>query len=310
MSAYQAMERSEDHFPETLLCAISYGANILAPYPHSYFINLKAKVMISINLHIKNMVCSRCIFVIKSELKVLGANILSLELGYASISIPVSLSLSTIESRLEQHGFELLDNKEDVLVEEIKIAISEYAHNQEESISEVTLSEFLARQLGKNYNYLSKLFSKHESQTIERKFIEVRIERVKQLLDYDELTLSEIAIKLGYSSVHYLSNQFKKVTGRSVSQYKQHIKFLHSKYDSLDYALNDLKSQGFVHDFTRQDDQLECKQLDTLFDPRSLKMEEVYRFKEASSQMGKSVVFAIDTGNNVKGVLVESHIRN
>jgi len=248
--------------------------------------------------------------VIENELKALGANILSIELGHASVTAPVSLSLSTIESRLEQYGFELLDNKEDVLVEDIKIAIGEYALNQEESSTEITLSEFLARQLGKNYNYLSKLFSKHESQTIERKFIEVRIERVKRLLDYEQLTLSQIAIQLGYSSVHYLSNQFKKVTGRSVSQYKQHVKLLHSKYDSLAHALNDLKAQGFVHDFSRQDDQLECKQLGTLFDPKNLKMEEVYRFKEASSQMGKSVVFAIDTGNNVKGVLVESHIPN
>lgn len=266
--------------------------------------------MKSINLHIKNMVCPRCIFVIENELKALGANILSIELGHASIAVPTSLALNTIEERLIPFGFELLENKDDVVVEELKIAISDYAHEQEESHSEVTLSEYLARGLGKNYNYLSKLFSRHESQTIERKFIEVRIERVKQLLDYEELTLSEIAIKLGYSSVHYLSNQFKKVTGCSVSQYKQHVKFLHSKYDSLAHALNDLKSQGFVHDFSRQDDQLECKQLDTLFDPRSLKMEEVYRFKEASSQSGKSVVFAIDTGNNVKGVLVESHIMN
>lgn len=264
--------------------------------------------MKSINLHIKNMVCPRCIVVIENELKTLGADILSIELGHASITVPVSLSLPTIESHLEQYGFELLDNKEDVLVEEIKIAISDYAHQQEESSTEVTLSEFLARELGKNYNYLSKLFSKHESQTIERWFIELRIERVKQLLDYEELTLSEIAIKLGYSSVHYLSNQFKKVTGRSVSEYKEHVKSLHQKYDSLSHALNDLKSKGFVHDFSRQDEQLECKQLGTLFDPKSLNIEEVYRFREASSETGKSVVFAIDTGNNIKGVLVESHV--
>ena len=263
--------------------------------------------MKSISLHIKNMVCPRCIFVIENELKELGANVLSIELGHATITSPVSLTLPTIESRLEQFGFELLENKEDMLVEEIKIAIGHYAQQQEESSAEVTLSEFLSRELGKNYNYLSKLFSKHESQTIERRFIEIRIERVKQLLDYEELTLSEIAIKLGYSSVHYLSNQFKKITSRSVSEYKDHVKSLHHRYSSLSQALNDLKSKGFVHDFSRQDSQLHCQQLGTLYDPRSLKMEEVYRFKEATSRHGKSVVFAIDTGNNVKGVLVESN---
>lgn len=263
--------------------------------------------MKSINLHIKNMVCTRCIFVIENELKALGANVLSIELGHASITVPVSLSLPAIESRLEEFGFELLENRDDMLVEEIKIAINTYAQHQEESSNEVTLSEFLARELGKNYNYLSKLFSKHESQTVERHFIEVRIERVKQLLDYEELTLSEIAIKLGYSSVHYLSNQFKKITGHSVSEYKDHVKSLHQRYNSLSHALNDLKTKGFVLDFSRQDSQLHCQQLGTLYDPRSLKMEEVYRFKEATSRQGKSVVFAIDTGNNVKGVLIESN---
>lgn len=263
--------------------------------------------MESTNLHIKNMVCPRCILVIEKELSELGARVLSIELGHVTITIPSHLSIEKIDKKLKEFGFELLDDKEEVTVEQIKIIVLSFIEKLEMSQVEVTLSEYLGKEIGKNYNYLSKLFSKRESQTIENYYIQKRIGRVKELLDYDELSLSEIAVKLGYSSVHYLSSQFRKVTGLSVSEHKKEIEQLHDSYDSISEALNDLKGKGFIYDFNRKEDLLECKELGSLFHQNDVEINEVYRFKETSTKYGRSAVYLIDAGDGLKGVLVESN---
>lgn len=178
--------------------------------------------MKELNLHIKNMVCPRCIKVVSDELKALGAEILHLELGYASIKFPdTKIQINRISVALEKHGFELLENESDVLIESIRINLINYLSYIENNKNTEPLSLFLSRRIGKNYSFLSKHFSKSNHKTIEKYFIDLKIERVKELLDYKEYTLSQIAGRLNYSNVHYLSAQFKKVTGKSVTDYKK-----------------------------------------------------------------------------------------
>lgn len=185
-------------------------------------------------LHIKNMVCPRCETVINMELEQLGVHVLALRPGYAHVAIPESVNRSLIAQRLRHHGFELLEDPEKRTIEQIKTTTLEYLQTQEQAASTgkaiPTLSNFLTQSLGKNYSYLSKLFSQHEDKTLEKYYIYLRIERVKELLDYGELNVSEIARQLGYSSVHYLSAQFKKVTGQSVSAYRKNLDTVRRDY--------------------------------------------------------------------------------
>lgn len=167
------------------------------------------------------MVCPRCIMVVRDELQRMGLEVLHVELGYAEVRFPTLPDIQQIEEVLKKFGFELIHDKEKVLVEEIKIQVSKYLSSLESRKDVGALSGFLSHHLGKNYTYLSKLFSRIEGRTIQQLLVLQKTERVKELLDYDELTLSQIASKLGYSSVHYLSSQFKKITGVSVSSYKE-----------------------------------------------------------------------------------------
>ncbi|MHC5352970.1 helix-turn-helix domain-containing protein [Myroides sp. LJL115] len=172
-------------------------------------------------LYIKNMVCNRCIMVVEDQMKILGIDIKDIKLGEVSIIGQLSPEKkAALQSRLESLGFELLDDKKSRAIEQIKTIIIDLVHHQNSEIK-TNLSEVLSKELNHDYNYLSNLFSEVEGTTIEKYFIAQKIERVKELLVYDELTLSEIAISLNYSSVAYLSNQFKKVTGLTPSKFKQ-----------------------------------------------------------------------------------------
>jgi YesN/AraC family two-component response regulator len=170
------------------------------------------------------MVCPRCILVVNDILTELGAHVLTIRLGYVSIQMPQTVNKDMIESQLNKFGFELLEDKQEILIEQLKQAIQNYIKKLENSSKEAMLSDFLAHEIGKNYNFLSKLFSKSQGITIEAYYIDKRVDRVKELIKHDELNLSEIAVKLGYSSVHYISSQFKRVTGLSVSEYKEVIR--------------------------------------------------------------------------------------
>lgn len=267
--------------------------------------------MKTVHLHIKNMVCPRCILVIQNELKTLGAEILTLRLGYASLRLPESITKKQISSGLYKYGFELLEDKDHILLEQIKLSIKEYIQTLEISVKGIMLSEYLTQELGKNYNLLSKLFSKQEGETIETYYINKRIERVKELLQYEELNLSEIAMKLGYSSVHYLSSQFKRVTGLSVSDYKEVIKDENRYYRNLTEALDDLREKGYTYNFNRKEDCLECKDLCTSFQIEDLNVSEFYRFAENEDPTGKSVIYGIETKDGLKGLLIDnSNLQN
>lgn len=172
------------------------------------------------HLYIKNMVCDRCIKVVKDELEKIGLTVNNIILGEAEIENPNRIDKATIAHTLESSGFELLEDKNIRLVERIKTFIIELIHRNSQEI-QTNFSILISQELGKDYHYLSTLFSSIENITIEKFIILQKIEKVKELLIYDELTLSEISYKLGYSSVAHLSSQFKQVTGFTPSNFKK-----------------------------------------------------------------------------------------
>ncbi|SDG86418.1 Helix-turn-helix domain-containing protein [Pedobacter terrae] len=172
------------------------------------------------HLHIKNMVCNRCKMVVKAELEKLGFKTLLVELGEVTLDQDVSAADKVrISEQLSHFGFELLEDKKMQIAEQLKTAIINLVHYNKEPLK-INLSAYLSEQLKQEYISLSSIFSEIESQTIEKYFIAQKIEKVKEMLTYGELTLSEIAYQLNYSSVAHLSAQFKKVTGITPSVYK------------------------------------------------------------------------------------------
>ncbi len=167
------------------------------------------------------MVCNRCIMVVQNEFDKLGLKINNITLGEVTLDRELDDNRkNAIQSALESLGFELIDDKKSRLIEKIKTTIIDLVHIQDNESKE-NLSDLLSKEVNQDYNYLSNLFSDIEGTTIEKYFIAQKIEKVKELLVYDELSLSEIAFRLNYSSVAYLSNQFKKVTGLTPSHFKQ-----------------------------------------------------------------------------------------
>lgn len=171
-------------------------------------------------IHIKNMVCNRCISAVQQLLKEQGLDYTQISLGTVVLNKPLSDAQKQIFSKsLNALGFELIDDKKNRLIEQIKTEIRALVHNADKDFK-TNLSHHLTTTLHHDYQQLSNLFSSVEGTTIEKYFIAQKIEKVKELLLYDELSLSEIAFRLNYSSVAYLSNQFKKVTGLTPSFYK------------------------------------------------------------------------------------------
>jgi AraC-like DNA-binding protein len=159
--------------------------------------------------------------VVKNELEKIGFNPIHITLGEVEFEKNIDdKEKEKINNHLQNFGFELIDNKKSRIIEQIKKIIIDLVHHHDNDIK-TNLSDVLSNQLHHDYNYLSNLFSEVEGTTIEKYFIAQKIEKVKELLVYDELSLSEIAFRLNYSSVAYLSNQFKKVTGLTPSHFKQ-----------------------------------------------------------------------------------------
>lgn len=173
-------------------------------------------------LHIKFMVCKCCIRVIKQELEQHGVMVERINLGEAEITFDdEKINADGIEKIIEDNGFELVKNKDLILVEQIKVAVVELIHYANNMNSIIRNSDYLVEKLGYSYQHLSVLFSKYEPNTLEKYIILNKIEKVKEMIEYGEITLSEIAFSMGYSSVQYLSNQFKTITGISVTDYKK-----------------------------------------------------------------------------------------
>lgn len=166
------------------------------------------------------MVCIRCQMVVKSELEKLGLHYVDVKLGETNIIENISSEqLDQLDIALRKSGLELMDNKKSILVEKIKSAIIELVHYSEEQIK-VNLSDYLSEQLNYDYTYLANLFSEVKGTTIEKYYLAHKIEKVKELIVYDNLSLTEISYRMHYSSVAHLSNQFKKITGLTPSHFK------------------------------------------------------------------------------------------
>ena len=183
--------------------------------------NCKHLLLSPLKLFIKNMVCLRCKMVVKEELIKLGLHFVMIELGEVEILEKISAQQhDRLKAALLKSGLELMDDKKSVLIQQIKTAIVELVHYSKEPLL-IKFSEFLSQKLNYDYTYLANLFSEMQGTTIEKFFITHKIERVKELIIYDELNLTEIAYLMHYSSVSHLSAQFKKVTGLAPTHFKQ-----------------------------------------------------------------------------------------
>lgn len=167
------------------------------------------------------MVSNRCKVAVKEELKKLGLHFMVVDLGEVDIMENISAEVrEQLKIALLNSGFELIDDKRSILIERIKNTIIEMVHHSDELVK-VNFSSFLSEKLNYDYTYLANLFSEVQGTTIEQFIISHKIERIKELIIYGELNISEIAWKMNYSSVAHLSNQFKKMTGLSPSHFKQ-----------------------------------------------------------------------------------------
>jgi len=159
--------------------------------------------------------------VVQNELEKLGLDFTNIKLGEVTLTGELNQEeRNLLEGALVPLGFEVIDDKKSRIIEKIKNIIIDLVHHQDNDTKN-NLSDILSEKINHDYNYLSNLFSEVEGTTIEKYFIAQKIEKIKELLVYDELSLSEIALRLNYSSVAYLSNQFKKVTGLTPSHFKQ-----------------------------------------------------------------------------------------
>ncbi len=173
-------------------------------------------------IHIKNMVSTSCVKIVKQELERTGfIEVLSVELGEAEIQFDSQIfNLNVVNEILKRNGFELLLDTNKKLVEKIKTAVIQFVFYGNNNTSLVRNSDYLSEKLQLSYQHLSKVFSETTGITLEKYIILIKAEKIKEMISYDEYTLSEIAYFMGYSSVQYLSNQFKQVTGYTVSEYK------------------------------------------------------------------------------------------
>ncbi|GLB51464.1 hypothetical protein NBRC110019_05030 [Neptunitalea chrysea] len=182
--------------------------------------------------HVKNMVCDRCIMVVREDFESVGFTVSDIDLGTIvtkeeSFSVDQKIAL---KSKLEGHGFQFLKSEDEIVSDKIKTALLHYINK--ELLSE-KLSDYLKTKLHKDYGVLSKQFSKHNHVTIEKYFIKLKIEKAKQYIREDVYNFSEIAGVLGYNSLSYLSTQFKKETGVSLSEFKSNPELQRNTLDKI-----------------------------------------------------------------------------
>lgn len=189
---------------------------------------LKRKILLSgtcfasiclMNIFIKNMVGNCCKITVATELKKLGLHCTSITIGKAEVLSVSNEQIARLNIALLQFGLELIDDKKSILIEKIKNVVVEMVHHSEDRLK-TNFSYYLSKKLGLDYTYLANLFSEIQGITIEHFIIQHKIQRVKELIGYNELNLTEISWKLNYSSVAHLSTQFKKVTGITPSYFK------------------------------------------------------------------------------------------
>jgi len=179
------------------------------------------QMIMPVKLYIKYMVSNRCKMAVKDVFINLGLHIMSVELGVVEIEEIISEDIhSHLRILLQDLGFELMDDRNTVLIERIKNAVIELIYNTDELVK-INFSDYLSKKLNHDYSYLANVFSKKEGTSIEQFVISHKVERVKELMIYDDLHVTEIAYRMNYSSVAHLSSQFKKITGMTPSGFKK-----------------------------------------------------------------------------------------
>jgi len=168
-------------------------------------------------VHVKNMVCDRCKSVLENEFTKAGFLVDHIALGEINFSNEINLDMETIKEILNRHGFEMIEDNQTLLVSKIKAYLIELLNNNE---SDVNLTVFLASKMNKDYSIISKVFSSRQELTIEKYFIKLKIEKVKELIQMNNMSFSEIAYSLNYKNSSHLAKQFKSITGLSMSEYK------------------------------------------------------------------------------------------
>jgi AraC family transcriptional regulator len=174
-------------------------------------------------LHIKNMVCPRCVEAVRHLLEQAGYKPTNVQLGQAQLDQATPVDPVAVAPLLREAGFDVLTGRAEQLTEQIKGCLIEYLEHLRTARMPLTTSAFLTDRFAATYSHLSKVFSRTANLTIEKYLIRLKIERVKEMLSYGELTLSEIADQMRYSSGQHLSNQFRQVTGRSVSEFRREL---------------------------------------------------------------------------------------
>jgi YesN/AraC family two-component response regulator len=175
--------------------------------------------METLELKIKNMVCERCCMMVESRLREIGLEVIDVELGTATVKRTQNMpSFEDIGNELRTLNFELVSNRQEQLVENVKHALLKLLEGQIDE--ELNLSDYLSDHIAMNYSQISKTFSKLEKQTIEKFFIKLKIEKATEMISYDNQNFSQIAYNLGYKTLQHLSRQFKQVTGMTMSEYK------------------------------------------------------------------------------------------
>lgn len=181
------------------------------------------------SIFVKNMVCDRCKSTVVRELDKLGYNVKSVELGQIVINKNTHIEHSKLKEVLKKHGFEIIKDEIEVLIEEMKIAVIKKIENQDTT----NLSSFLSNRFNKSYSALSKLFSNTEGLTIEKYEINLKIEKVKELIQLGEFNFSQIAYSLDYNSSSHLARQFKNCTGLSMTEFKNNQNWNRKSIDQI-----------------------------------------------------------------------------
>jgi AraC family transcriptional regulator len=251
-------------------------------------------------LHIKNMLCDRCIYVVRQILNQFNVVRVKIELGQVSFLSANEHIIPLLEKRLNEFNLQIIHTKDEQIIESIKLEVKRYLDEIEQHDKAGKFSDFLEKRLAKNYYNLSKLFSRTEKMTIEAYLIRQRIERVKRLLREDQLTLNEIADRLHYTNVQHLSSQFRKVTGFSVREYKKLQRTDHA-HKSLMEVLAEIHAKGF---------DIHKNKIVVAGNSKSVKdvtIKEVYRFDETPNSLGDHALYTIEDMSGNKGYLICQH---
>ena len=182
---------------------------------------------------LKNMICKCCVSYLREKLEAEGVVVVEISLGQLSIELENEQTLLITEKIISEMGFEIIKNRDLVLVEQIKMAIIDLVHHLNNANSVIRKSDYLVEKLGMSYPHLSKTFSQHESITLEKYIILQKIEKIKELIDGEEYSMSEISYLMDYSSIQHLSAQFKTITGLTPSDYKKSDRSMRKSVDDL-----------------------------------------------------------------------------